>query len=640
MPNTNHGKTAHKIGKTIDTENDSYAFIKSDLKQLGWDISNPGRISSGQVYTQVECHQHPEIKKYLGNATPENVVIVRDSVLWMIEAKRSHRELSKATKEAEEYADALNKSKNVKAQFISGVAGNSTDGYLVETRFLQGGKFVPITINGKSVSGLVSPDIARLVLESGAAIKDIPVNEPLFLTKAERINEIFHLGAINKNQRARIIAALLLSMIDDTPPNLDASPTVLIEEINARVKNVLTNEGKPTFYDAIRMTLPTAVDNHLKFKGAVVQVLQELRNLNIRSAMNSGTDVLGKFYEVFLKYGNGAKEIGIVLTPRHITKFAADVVNVTPSDIVYDLTCGTGGFLVASFDHIKRSATASQINTFKVNNLFGVEQEPEVVALAIVNMIFRGDGKNNMVEGDGLKKNLVRAMNGNSPTAKWSVTPPKPKSDEFAVTKVLMNPPFALKKSDEKEYKFIDQALRQMQDGGILFSVLPYSAMVRSSGYLTWRKEHLLPQNTLLSVITFPAELFYPIGVRTVGIFVKKGVPHPLEQNVLWIRALHDGLLKSKGKRLPHIKESNDFPRFHDLLKAFLVNPSMAVENIEMFQKGCPIDFNDKLLELVPENYLDQHPPSGDDIRRGIENVVRESIAYMIQSKREDEYAD
>ncbi len=34
--------------------------------------------------------------------------------------------------------------------------------------------------------------------------------------------------------------------------------------------------------------------------------------------MNSGTDVLGKFYEVFLKYGNGAKEIGIVLTPRHV----------------------------------------------------------------------------------------------------------------------------------------------------------------------------------------------------------------------------------------------------------------------------------------------------------------------------------
>ena len=44
--------------------------------------------------------------------------------------------------------------------------------------------------------------------------------------------------------------------------------------------------------------------------------------------MNSGKDVLGKFYEVFLKYGNGAKEIGIVLTPRHITRFASEVLDI------------------------------------------------------------------------------------------------------------------------------------------------------------------------------------------------------------------------------------------------------------------------------------------------------------------------
>jgi hypothetical protein len=47
----------------------------------------------------------------------------------------------------------------------------------------------------------------------------------------------------------------------------------------------------------------------------LVKTILELLNLNICSAMNSSTDVLGQFYEVFLKYGNGAKEIGIVLTP-------------------------------------------------------------------------------------------------------------------------------------------------------------------------------------------------------------------------------------------------------------------------------------------------------------------------------------
>jgi type I restriction-modification system DNA methylase subunit len=49
--------------------------------------------------------------------------------------------------------------------------------------------------------------------------------------------------------------------------------------------------------------------------------IKELNSLDIKNAMASGKDVLGEFYEKFLKYGNGAKEIGIVLTPRHITEF-------------------------------------------------------------------------------------------------------------------------------------------------------------------------------------------------------------------------------------------------------------------------------------------------------------------------------
>jgi type I restriction enzyme M protein len=636
FPNT-YIVAKEKTGKTIDTEIDSYAFIKSDLKQLGWDTSNPGRSATGQVYTQAECRQHSEIKDFLGSSTPENIVLVRDSVLWVIEAKRSHRQLEQAIREAIEYAHALNKSKSIKALFVSGVAGNATDGYLVVTRFLQGKEFVPITINGKEVSALVTPEIARLVLESGTTIKDIPIDEPLFFSKAEKINSILHLGAINKSQRARVIAALLLSMVDDTPPNIDATPIVLIREINARVESVLTEQGKENFYDYIRLQLPPSSDNHIKFKKALVQTLQELRNLNIRSAMNSGTDVLGKFYEVFLKYGNGAKEIGIVLTPRHITSFIADVINVTHSDFIYDPTCGTGGFLVASFDHIKQSSTEEQVNRFKVNNLFGVEQEAEVVALAIVNMIFRADGKSNIIEGDCFQKNIISATIKGVPTARYSSTP-SVKDEERIITKVMMNPPFALKKSDEKEFKFIEQALKQMRDGEILFSVLPYSAMVRPSIYQTWRKESLLRNNTLLSVVTFPAELFYPVGVRTVGIFVRKGNPHPKDQNVLWIRALNDGMLKSKGKRLLHPKATNDFPLIHDLIKAFLVNPKMKVSNIEMFQKACPIDYDDPLLELVPENYLDQSPPSKEELKSGIDKVLRESVAFMIQENKESEY--
>lgn len=621
--------------KPKNSEVDAYVFIKEQLKIADWDVRNPARHPTGQVYTQSECLSDPEIKRYLGLQKPENIVKITETVYWVIEAKREHAQLEQAISEAEGYAREINRSKQIKALFVSGVAGNENDSYLTRTRFLANGRFKTIKINDREVTSLITPGIAKMVMEEGPDIKDLPIDEKLFLSTAERINQILHLGAINKSYRARVMAALLLSLVDETPPNIDAKPKVLINDINARAKNVLENQDKSEFYRYIEITLPATEDNHFKFKRAIVQTIQELNNLNIRSAMNSGADVLGKFYEVFLKYGNGAKEIGIVLTPRHIAQFAVDVVGVTNQDVLYDPTCGTGGFLVSAFDYVKRASNESQVNRFKKNNLFGIDQDPEVVALAIVNMIFRGDGKNNIVEGNCFQKNLIRVTRGNTTTAVYSNEPPK--EDEFAVTKVLMNPPFALKSSDEKEYKFIERALSQMQDGGILFSVLPYSAMVKPGSYQLWRKERLLKNNTLLCVLTFPQDLFYPVGVHTVGIFVKKGIPHPARQNVLWVRALNDGLLKSKGKRLPNPKASNDYTVIRDTVKAFLSNPSLPVENADRFQKACPIDLADPILELVPENYLDQAPPTDEEITESVEHMIRESIAFLIRTRKEDE---
>jgi type I restriction enzyme M protein len=619
------------VSKPRNTEVHAYIFIKRELDSLGWDSRNPDRVLTGKVYTQNECLGHAEIQKYLKQDRPENVVKLSEQHFWVIEAKKDRSQIEQALKEAEEYASAINESTMIQVKIISGVAGNEIDGFIIESRFFDGKKFRPILINGKNITGFISPDTAKELIQSNTPeINDFQVDETLFFSKAEKINEILHLGAINKNQRARVMAALLLCRASDVLPDLNADPTLLIKDINNRVESVLAKEGKPEFDEYLRIGLPPTRDNHIKFKRALVQTFQELGLLNIRSAMNSGTDVLGRFYEIFLKYGNGAKEIGIVLTPRHITQFAAEVLNINTQDVVFDPTCGTGGFLVAAFDYVKKNYNKQQIEKFKHNNLFGVEQDADVAALAIVNMIFRGDGKNNIVEGNCFQKHLVSHVTPSGGLAKYSSSPAT--NGNQPVTKVLMNPPFALKQSDEKEYRFVDHALQQMQDGGLLFAVLPYSAMVRPSRYYQWRKTSLLSKNTLLCTITLPQDLFYPVGVHTIGLFIKKGVPHPEDQNVLWIRAVNDGLLKSKGKRLPNPKAVNDYEKIKDTVKAFLVNPSINVKNLERFQKACPVDFTDPLLELVPENYLDQSSPTEDEIRVGIEQVIRESVAFLVKS--------
>jgi len=147
-----------------------------------------------------------------------------------------------------------------------------------------------------------------------------------------------------------------------------------------------------------------------------------------------------------------------------------------------------------------------------------------------------------------------------------------------------------------------------------------------------------LAQNTLLAVMTFPADIFYPVGVYALGIFVKKGIPHPKEQNVLWLRAVNDGLVKSKGRRLPSSRVPNDFNKVHSVLKAFLANQQHPVSSIERLQKACPIDFSDKLLELVPEAYLNQAIPTEEEIEEGVEQLVRETVAQIIRTRKEKNY--
>jgi len=611
------------------TEVDAYVFIKENLKIRGWDVRNPDRSTSGQVYTQNECLSHPAIYDALGKDRPENIIMINEKLIWVIEAKRSHRQLGTSVSEAEEYARRITDTGKLTSKFISGVAGNLQDGFLVSTKMLIGNRYLPIKINDVEITALLSESECRKLLDTGIpSLDNPPIDEKLFLSRADHINEVLHLGAVNPHQRASVMSAILLSMIGETMPNIEEKEaSVLIGDINSRVQSVLKAQGKDGFYDHIRIALPSTPDNHLKFRKAVVETIQELNNLNIRSAMNSGADWLGAFYEVFLKYASWAQDLGIVLTPRHITTFIAEVMDIRSNDIIYDPTCGTGGFLVAAFDAVKKKANPVQLKNFKQYSVFGIEQDAGVAALAVVNMIFRGDGKNNIIEGNCFSKNL-------SPVSPNSAKYTKNESANPPITKVMMNPPFSLRGTEEKEYKFIDHALKQMEYSGILFSVLPYAAMVKPGNYRTWRKNGLLANNTLLSVITFPSDLFYPVGVHSVGIFVQKGIPHPKGRKILWIRALNDGLLKSKGKRLPNSKAANDLEIIKDTLRSFLQNFEISIQEKQQFIKAAPLDISDKLIELVPEAYLDQAKPSQNIVFKEIEQAVRNLLAFLIKINR------
>lgn len=612
------------------TEVDAYIFIKRKLGEIGWCTKNPERNPEGQVYTQNECLSNPRIKALLGLSRPENIVTVTDRRLWVIESKSTHGQLSEAMGEAREYAEMLIAGDDYEVPLVSGVAGNDDDGFLVSTEVAIDGTWTPVTINGIPATGFLSPsDCQTLFDAAGPDIADPPIDDRRFVLTAERINATLDSGSVQAHDRPKVVSALLLSMLNPSgAPNIEEKDTsVLIGDINTRVRRVLQQQGKEGFEDHIRIPIPAATNNHAIYRRALVEALQELRGLNIHSAMRSGADWLGTFYEVFLKYARWAQKLGIVLTPRHVTKFAAQIMNITAHDIVYDPTCGTGGFLVAAFEQAKKTCTPSQLEAFKRRSVFGLELDDGICALAVVNMIFRGDGKNNIEPADCMQKHLATDQGPDGPTARFVDGP----TANSPVTRVLMNPPFTRDKSKHKDYEFVSYALRQLQEHGLLFSILPYSVMAKGGAAKTWRSE-LLKRNTLLAVITLPIDVFYPVAAPPVGVVIRKGTPHLKEQKTLWVRAETDGHLKSKGKRLTSPRTGNQLDDAIPTLRAFINDPQLDVPSQPRYMIAAPIDFEDRQLELVPEAYLEQEPLSEYDIGRGVESVLRECAAFLVRN--------
>ena len=339
--------------------------------------------------------------------------------------------------------------------------------------------------------------------------------------------------------------------------------------------------------------------------------------------MDSSHDLLGKFYEVFLKYGNGAKDIGIVLTPRHITEFASRIVDITSNDLVFDPACGTGGFLVAAYDMVRKNEP-DQVEMFKKHKIFGIEQQANVASLAIVNMIFRGDGKNNIINGDCLAINLNRKIRNGELSAEYIEN----EGDRKPVTKVLMNPPFALRRDDEQEFTFIEHALKQMADGGLLLSVIPISVMYSGAKDLAWRKR-MLEANTLLCVISFPNDLFYPqASVEPVIVVIKKGHQHTANTKTLFVRITDDGFVKLKKRRLPHGGQ-NQLDLLENDIKKFITGGT--VNEIAGLIQVKKINLTDRYLEIIPQQYLDNAELNIKDLQSSMGSIYSELVFQQIR---------
>lgn len=231
-------------------------------------------------------------------------------------------------------------------------------------------------------------------------------------------------------------------------------------------------------------------------------------------------DTKGAIYEGILEKNGQDKKSGAgqYFTPRALIKAMVDVTNPKITETVCDPACGTGGFLLAAFDHMKRESQDRRKQMFlKTEALTGFDITPLVVTLASMNLYLHGVGIDSSPVKceDSLEK---------EPSRLYDV--------------ILANPPFGTRpaglgeissmrqdffaKTSNNQLNFLQHIMLLLKVGGRAAVVLPDNVLFEGGAGETVRKK-LLADYNLHTILRLPTGIFYAQGVRANVLFFSRG---------------------------------------------------------------------------------------------------------------------
>lgn len=395
-------------------------------------------------------------------------------------------------------------------------------------------------------------------------------------SSSKKINNL--LRSVDSQKRPVLLSALMICLhkvnknqenyINDFPNHYKTyQPTTIINRVLETVKNVLKIEGIP---DEKLQALSTelaflSTDQTLNSTNILKDILIELETTVIplfrnQFSTNSNYDIIGKFYEEFLKYaGVSNVKKGIVLTPRHITTLFTKLIDLKDNDKIVDICCGTGAFLIAGMNALIHKISCSNrtdkdeaIKKVKESQLLGFELNPTMYICAISNMLFRGDGKSSIFNYDSIRNSKAQT-----------------ELDNFQATIGFINPPYSGKETKvaptPKEITFLVKMLDNCSRYGVI--IAPLSTYFKEENI----REQILKKHTLKYVINMPGDLFQPNASTHTAIAVFETNRSFDYQNdeVVFYDLRDDGfvLAKTKGRTDVYGKWTNIEKQLLDALK-------------------------------------------------------------------------
>ncbi|MFG6378366.1 MAG: SAM-dependent methyltransferase [Lachnospiraceae bacterium] len=286
-----------------------------------------------------------------------------------------------------------------------------------------------------------------------------------------------------------------------------------------------------------------AIDNFIKWVSEISDC--------VNSDYWNGEDVMGIFFNEFNRYKKKS-ESGQVFTPDHITSFMYRLIDIDQNDRVLDAACGSGAFLVKSMCNMIKEAggiNAKKTSEIKETQLFGIEFDREIFALACANMLIHKDGKTNLEQLDTRTQEACNWIKSKSYKTNKKGEFQEDKNGNLIltnnyITKVLMNPPF------ERKYgclTIVNNVLLNVPPHTKCAFILPDKKLEKDNG------AKLLKHSTLEKIIKLPEKTFSEGVTASIFIF-ESGVPQN-KKEIFTCYIKDDGLETVKNQGRQDIKD-------------------------------------------------------------------------------------
>ncbi|HEY0627529.1 MAG TPA: N-6 DNA methylase [Allosphingosinicella sp.] len=382
-------------------------------------------------------------------------------------------------------------------------------------------------------------------------------------------------------------------------------------------RDVLTYLGGHAEDERVRRiyAFPTTVFSHSENLRAVINGIDRLDWASI--SMGS----MGDIYEgLIAKNSQDARSgAGQYFTPRPLIETIIRLIKPTAGELIQDPAAGSGGFLVAASDYVRRTSRTSEN---KAAFFEGMEIEKGTYRICLMNA-FLHQMDLRLILGDALTSDVYQL-------ARPDV--------------VLANPPFGARASSarkqrrdlpfptaNKQLAFLQHIYLGLKPGGRAAVVLPDNVLFEE-GVGKRVRHDLMDKCDLHTIVRLPTRIFYAQGVMTNVLFFTRGTEEKGNTKAVWYFDMRSNM-PGFGKKQP--LASSHFAEFE---QCFGPDPCGRSPRIDLGERGRfrvfsrdHIASRDDNLDIAWLGNTDLLPPpmEPDELAAEIRRLLTEALDHV-----------